>query len=264
MSNCSPSQGGLDGSVLVVGRWGGRSGYCWGMKFALLVGGGEVGAAVFEEFVRACGSTARVAGARRLGREGVEVRRREGSVVRSTVPAGADDSIAAFVVVEVEGEGRADELAASAAERFGCAVEVRPVMAPGDGSTEKAGVAAYRVVDGVSEFAFVIKVADERRPWPGSEAFDELMANCGRVLSKLEDSGRFRGTERLAPASRARTARGTVGTGPRIVDGPFSEARELIGGFILGECGSLDEALALAEEIPGAVTGVVEVREVLG
>jgi hypothetical protein len=101
------------------------------------------------------------------------------------------------------------------------------------------------------------------RPWPGNPAFDELMSNCGKVLAQLESTGRFRGTERLAPASTAKTVR-VAGGRASVTDGPFTEARELIGGFILGECESEEQAIALAEQIPGAASGSVEVREVLG
>jgi len=44
-------------------------------------------------------------------------------------------------------------------------------------------------------------------------------------------------------------------------DGPFAEAKEMIGGFFLLNCGSREEALAIAETCPAAAWATVEVRE---
>ena len=46
-----------------------------------------------------------------------------------------------------------------------------------------------------------------------------------------------------------------------IVDGPFAEAKEMIGGFFLLDCATHDEALAIARRCPAAEWASVEVRE---
>ncbi|QGZ66502.1 YciI family protein [Paraburkholderia acidisoli] len=46
-----------------------------------------------------------------------------------------------------------------------------------------------------------------------------------------------------------------------VVDGPFSEAKEMIGGFFLVDCASRDEALAIAKRCPAAQWASVDVRE---
>lgn len=46
-----------------------------------------------------------------------------------------------------------------------------------------------------------------------------------------------------------------------IVDGPFAEAKEMVGGFFLLTCESRDQAIALAQECPAATWATVEVRE---
>ena len=48
---------------------------------------------------------------------------------------------------------------------------------------------------------------------------------------------------------------------PQLRDGPFAEAREMIGGFFLLECASLEEAIAIARTCPAARFATVEVRE---
>ncbi|MEO5701404.1 MAG: YciI family protein [Casimicrobiaceae bacterium] len=48
---------------------------------------------------------------------------------------------------------------------------------------------------------------------------------------------------------------------PSLVDGPFSETKEMVGGFFLVTCESKDDALAIAEACPAAEWATVEVRE---
>jgi hypothetical protein len=55
-----------------------------------------------------------------------------------------------------------------------------------------------------------------------------------------------------------------VRDGKRLVtDGPFAETREQLGGYFLIEAANLDEALAVAGQIPGARKGTVEVRPIM-
>jgi hypothetical protein len=46
-----------------------------------------------------------------------------------------------------------------------------------------------------------------------------------------------------------------------LVDGPFAEAREMVGGYFLLDCASRDEAVAIAAECPAAQWATIEVRE---
>ncbi len=51
------------------------------------------------------------------------------------------------------------------------------------------------------------------------------------------------------------------GAAARVLDGPFAEAKEMIGGFFLLEVASRDDALAWATRCPAAAWATVEVRE---
>jgi hypothetical protein len=69
--------------------------------------------------------------------------------------------------------------------------------------------------------------------------------------------------DQLAPPRRARTVR--VRNGKTLVtDGPFAETKEVIGGFDLLECGSLEEAVEIAAAHPIAQMGTIEVRPLWG
>jgi hypothetical protein len=47
-----------------------------------------------------------------------------------------------------------------------------------------------------------------------------------------------------------------------VVDGPFAESKELVGGFFLLDCATREQALSLAAECPAAEWATIEVREV--
>lgn len=75
----------------------------------------------------------------------------------------------------------------------------------------------------------------------------------------LKQRGLLLAAESLASTDTA--ARVTVPAGkPRIVDGPFAEAKEMVGGFFLVNVDARDEAIALAAECPAAEWATVEVR----
>ena len=84
----------------------------------------------------------------------------------------------------------------------------------------------------------------------------------GRMLEfgqGLTERGLLRASESLK--SHADAARVQVRGGrAQIVDGPFAEAKEMVGGFFLLDCGSRDEALAIAAQCPAAEWATVEVR----
>ncbi len=64
-----------------------------------------------------------------------------------------------------------------------------------------------------------------------------------------------------ALASAATRVQRKAGAAARVTDGPFAEARELIGGFFLIDVATREEALAWAARCPAAEWATVEVRE---
>ena len=83
----------------------------------------------------------------------------------------------------------------------------------------------------------------------------------GTIRGALTANGQYLGGNPLQPASMATSVR--VRDGKRLVtDGPFAETREQLGGYMLIDVPSLDEALAAAARGPVASVGTVEVRPV--
>ncbi len=83
-----------------------------------------------------------------------------------------------------------------------------------------------------------------------------------QLAHELNAAGQFLATAPLHPTAMATSVQ--VREGKRLVtDGPFAETREQLGGYFLIEAGDLDEAIAIAERIPMARRGTVEIRPVI-
>ncbi len=92
----------------------------------------------------------------------------------------------------------------------------------------------------------------------GQAVYDRML----RFAGELKSRGVLRAVESLA-SQDDRAARVKVREGrAQVVDGPFAEAKEMVGGFFLLDVGSRDQALAIARECPAAEWATVEVREV--
>ena len=82
-------------------------------------------------------------------------------------------------------------------------------------------------------------------------------------LDDLQAQGRWIAGDQLAPPRRARSVRVRDGK-PIVTDGPFVETKEVVGGFDIIECRSLEEAVEIAAKHPVARTGTIEVRPLWG
>lgn len=96
---------------------------------------------------------------------------------------------------------------------------------------------------------------EARTPEEGRQAY----ARMTDFADRLRDQGLLQAAQSLQSlnhGSRVRRREGRVST----LDGPFAEAKEMVGGFFLLNVASRDEALALAAECPAAAWATVEVR----
>lgn len=91
---------------------------------------------------------------------------------------------------------------------------------------------------------------------------EECYGESVQLARELNAAGQFLASAPLHPTSTATSIR--VRHGKRFVtDGPFAETREQLGGYFLIDARDLDEAIAIAERIPMARLGTVEVRPVV-
>jgi hypothetical protein len=82
-------------------------------------------------------------------------------------------------------------------------------------------------------------------------------------LDDLQARGMWVTGDQLAPPRRGRSVRVRDGK-TAVTDGPFAETKEVVGGFDIIECGSLDEAVEIAAGHPVAEIGTIEVRPFWG
>jgi hypothetical protein len=83
-----------------------------------------------------------------------------------------------------------------------------------------------------------------------------------QLTQDLDAKGQYVAAGPLHPVSTATSVR--VREGKRIVtDGPFAETREQLGGFYIVDAKDLDEAMVIAEKIPPAKYGTIEIRPLM-
>ncbi|MCI0706867.1 MAG: YciI family protein [Ignavibacteriae bacterium] len=91
---------------------------------------------------------------------------------------------------------------------------------------------------------------------------DEVQKNMEKWfgwIEKLRNKGVYKAGEALEKTGKMLSQK----NGKYIVDGPFAESKELVGGFFIVEAGSLDEAVEMAKDYPDFSNGgSVQVREV--
>jgi hypothetical protein len=93
------------------------------------------------------------------------------------------------------------------------------------------------------------------------ENMDDWMPHCAAYAQAMEKAGIYASGSRLRGATTATTVRVRDGR-THVVDGPYAEAREQLGGFHIIDVPDLDAALAWAARCPSASRGAVEVRPV--
>ena len=92
----------------------------------------------------------------------------------------------------------------------------------------------------------------------------ELSAEYTAFARRATDAGVMRGGEKLHPVTTSTTITVSGGKGGDVMltDGPYSEAKEVLGGYFVLEAADLDEAISWAAQIPAAWRGKVELRPV--
>jgi len=93
------------------------------------------------------------------------------------------------------------------------------------------------------------------------EAKQQGLAAYGAYMEALTKAGVLAGSNRLRPVNTASTVRVANGK-TQVLDGPYVEAKEQLGGYFLIDVPDLDAALSWAARCPGASHGAVEVRPV--
>jgi hypothetical protein len=110
---------------------------------------------------------------------------------------------------------------------------------------------------------YVFLIHDDPSAWAGmsEEQVNAVMGEYFAYSDAIRKEGIFVDGQALQGRDAAHTVR--VRDGERIVaDGPFAETKEIVGGYYIVDCATLDQALDAAARVPSARFGAIEVRPI--
>jgi hypothetical protein len=111
---------------------------------------------------------------------------------------------------------------------------------------------------------YLVLIYDDEQAWVNADEATNARIRAGHTAFAQNSGTAMVGGNALQPTTTATSVRPDGAGGFSVTDGPFVETKEALGGYYLLEAGDLDEAIALAKQIPVVVTGVggVEVRPI--
>ena len=80
----------------------------------------------------------------------------------------------------------------------------------------------------------------------GKQPSERLMTEMGKLMTEMTEAGKLLDTAGLAPTAASKRVRLRAGR-ISVVDGPFTETKEVVGGYAMLDAASVDEAIALTE-----------------
>ncbi len=169
--------------------------------------------------------------------------------------AGGNELPAAFSILRAASLEEAIEWASRQADVLGDGdVDIRPVTEPWD-----IGIGSRPAEIATRRYMVL------RKATPATETGEAPTPEQRTELSRLIEESAHRNvhlvTEMMRPSARGRRYKNSSG-GVRVLDGPFTESKELIGGYVVVSADSLDDAGRLALKYIEAVQGhEVDVRE---
>ena len=109
---------------------------------------------------------------------------------------------------------------------------------------------------------FLLLIYDQEKRW--SQLTEAQQNSETREFGAFgaEFANSIRGGNALQPTPTAKTVR-VRNDKPQVVDGPFAETKEQLGGYYLVEAKDASEAAAIAAKIPWARYGSIEVRPIM-
>lgn len=110
---------------------------------------------------------------------------------------------------------------------------------------------------------YMMLIAGSEEAWSrmSEEESGQLMHKIGAWWGEQAAAGRIVEGHQLQPVATATTVRPNGNGGATVTDGPFIDAKEVVGGYGILEVENLDEAIALASEWPGP--DVLEIRPII-
>ncbi|HYT49940.1 MAG TPA: YciI family protein [Pyrinomonadaceae bacterium] len=107
---------------------------------------------------------------------------------------------------------------------------------------------------------FMVIVKADKNSEAGIMPSEQLLKDMGKFNEELANAGVMLAGEGLQPSSKGARVKFAAGK-TTVIDGPFAETKELVAGFWLWKCKSLDEAIGWLKRAPFEETEV-EIRQV--
>ena len=105
---------------------------------------------------------------------------------------------------------------------------------------------------------FMVLIKADANSEAGVMPDEALLTEMGRFNEELVKAGVMLGGEGLHPSSRGARVRFS-GTAREVTDGPFAETKELIAGYWVWQCASLQEAIDWVKRCPNPMPGESEI-----
>lgn len=110
---------------------------------------------------------------------------------------------------------------------------------------------------------FMIMVKATRDSEAGVMPSEQMLAEMGRYNEELVKAGVMQAGEGLHPSSKGARVRFS-GKDRKVIDGPFAETKELVAGFWIWQCASLQEAIDWVKRCPNPMPteSEIEIRQI--
>jgi hypothetical protein len=151
-----------------------------------------------------------------------------------------------------------------------CRVSRRPANGTDDGIVDFAQSRSSRVWNTdvlhpteETDMRFMILVKADPSSEAGVMPSEQLLADMGRFNEELVKAGVMLAGEGLHPSSKGARVRFS-GKDRTVIDGPFAETKELVAGFWIWKCASLQEAVDWVKRCPNPMMGEseIEIRQI--
>lgn len=112
----------------------------------------------------------------------------------------------------------------------------------------------------MKDYLFLFRGGDTERQQFSPEEMQAQMQHWQEWIAGIAQTDQFGGGHPLTPEGKVLHG----GSTHKLIDGPFMEGKEILGGYIIVKAKDMDEALKIASGCPllGAASGSVEIREI--
>jgi len=169
------------------------------------------------------------------------------------------EQLGGYYIIDVDKLEEAIEIAGQLPPAQKGTVEIRPLLAiPDSLSLPKVDANQQIPAHGDNSQDYLLLMYAEEGAWPPEEHAVAL-AESVDVCHQLHASGQYLSAAPLQPPATATCVR-VRNKNRVVVDGPFPETKEQLGGYFLIRVPNLDDAIAIAARIPGTRRGTAEIR----